>query len=488
MFALYPGASGLQAHGEAMTVIGSNIANVNTTGYKNNRVNFQDMLATAVKGTRNKIGKGVNIVSAQGDFTQGNLEGTNQITDIALEGDGFFNLRDKFNKVTYTRAGAFKFNNEGFLVAQNGKFVLAREMNALTREAQGFPRPAKIVGLNDPPTPTGDGTNNTGIKIAANLNAEAEVPNVLFDPTNVQPDMFNSQSAVTVIDEKGAEHVLNVVFRKMPDQPPQVDAATGQPIPGTAARNRWQWYVVVPGAEVGAPPENLIAVGGGFLNFSDNGRMTGVTNGAFIEGRPAQVAPDGRLIPAQPPVLIEQPLSVNMDVAQVTLPFTDNPQVVGIDFGRGSNPLDPGDERTGLDGMTQFANEFNVVNLEADGSKSGALEAIDITGEGVITGQFSNGTIRPLFRLSVTKFINPQGLLRMGENEYQESVTSGKPITGHPKDGNFAGARARNLEKSNVDLSTEFVRMITTQRAFQANAKGITASDEMLADVVSMKR
>ena len=488
MFALYPGASGLNAYGEAMTVIGSNIANVNTTGYKTNRVNFQDMLSTAVKGTRNHIGKGVNIISTQGDFGQGSMQATSQITDMALEGDGFFNLTDRFGKTSYTRSGNFKFDKDGFLVAQNGKLVMAREVDQATGQAIGFPKGAKVVGLSDPPKATGDGTNDTGVKIRANLDAEAKVPNVVFDPTNVQAEMFNSQTSVTVIDEKGAEHVLNVVFRKLPDQPPQVDQATGQQIPGTGTRNRWQWYTVLPGGEVGAPPENLIAVGGGFMNFSENGRLLSVTNGSFIEGRPAQVTPDGRLIPPQPPVLVEQPLAANLSSPQVTLPFTDNPQVVGINFGLGSNPLDPADERTGLEGVTQFASQFKVVNVEADGYKAGSLESVDVTDEGVVTGQFDNGNIRSLYRLTVTKFVNNQGLKRKGENEYVESGDSGKPITGHPRDGTFGSLRSRNLEKSNVDMSTEFVRMIETQRAFQANAKGITASDEMLADLVSMKR
>jgi flagellar hook protein FlgE len=488
MFALNTGASGLNAFGEAMSVVGSNIANVNTTGYKTNRVNFQDLLATAVRGTQNKIGKGVRIVSAQGDFSQGSLETTNQITDLAMEGEGFFSLRDQFGQTTYSRAGNFTFNRDGFLVAQNGKYILAREMNPITKEVQGFPVRAKVIGVNDPPRATGDGTNDSGVRIQGNLNAEAETPNVPFDPTNVQSDMFNFQTAVTVFDELGGEHIINVVFRRQADQPPQVDAATGQPIAGTGRQNQWQWFVVVPGSEVGAPPENLIAVGGGFLKFSANGRMLGATNGTFVPAGQAQVGPQGQIIPPGPPQLVEQPLAVNVTVPQVTLPFTQNPQVVGLNFGQGSNPLDPADPRTGLDGITQFASESKVSNIEGDGHKAGSLESIDINNEGIISGQFDNGSIRPLFRVFLTKFVNNHGLLRVGENEFREALNSGRPIGGHPNDGVFGGVRSRNLEKSNTDLSTEFVRMIETQRAFQANAKGITASDEMLSDLVNMKR
>ncbi|HKI98941.1 MAG TPA: flagellar hook protein FlgE [bacterium] len=488
MFALNTGASGLNAFGEAMSVVGSNIANVNTTGYKTNRVNFEDLLSTAVRGTQNKIGKGVSIVSAQGNFSQGSLETTNQITDMALEGDGFFTLRDQFGQTSYTRAGNFKFDKDGYLVAQNGKYVMTRQVNPTTGEVEGFPVRAKVIGVNDPPKATGDGTNNSGVRVQANLNSEAKQPKVPFDPTNVQSDMFNFQTSVTVYDERGAEHVINVVFRKQADQPPQVNPANGQPIPNTGRQNQWQWYAVVPGSEVGAPPENLIAVGGGFLKFSSSGRLLSVTNGTFVPAGQAQVGPQGQLIPPGPPQLIEQPLRNGLKVAQVTLPFTQNPQVVGLNFGQGSNPLDPADTRTGLDGITQFASQSKVTNIEGDGHKAGSLESIDINNEGVISGQFDNGSIRPLYRMFLTKFVNDQGLLRLGENEYREAINSGKPIGGHPNDGVFGGIRARNLEKSNVDLSTEFVRMIETQRAFQANAKGITASDEMLADLVNMKR
>ena len=488
MFALNTGASGLNAFGEAMTVVGSNISNINTTGYKSNRVNFQDLLATAVRGTQDKIGKGVRIASAQGDFTQGSLETTNQVTDVALEGEGFFSLRDPFGQTSYSRAGNFKFNKDGFLVAQNGKFVMARAMNPVTREPQGFPTQAKVIGVNDPPAATGDGTNDTGVKVQGNLNSESESPKVPFDPTNVKSDMFNFQTAITVFDERGAEHIVNVVFRRQADQPPQVDAATGQPIPGTGRQNQWQWYVVVPGSEVGAPPENLIAVGGGFLKFTANGRLLSASNGTFVPAGQAQVGPQGQIIPPGPPVLVERALANGVTVPQVTLPFTTNPQVVGLNFGKGSNPLDPADPRTGLEGLTDFASESKVSNIEGDGHKSGTLESIDVNNEGIITGQFDNGSIRPLFRMTTTKFVNNNGLVRIGENEFRESLNSGRPITGHPNDGIFGGVRARNLEKSNVDLSTEFVKMIETQRAFQANAKGITASDEMLSDLVNMKR
>ena len=488
MFGMRAGASGLSSYGEGMSVVGSNIANVNTVGYKSNRVNFQDMLATNVRGTDTKIGKGVTIASVQADFQPGSMESSTQTTDLALEGDGFFTIKDKFGRTYYTRAGNFEFDKEGILITTNEERVMVRDMDPINNEPTGLPKAARLIGLPDPPKPTGHGSNNSGIQVIANMNADARVPDVQFDPTNVQSEMYNFSNSVTVVDERGGEHVVDIVFRKVPDSRPQVDPQTQQPIPGTARKNQWQWFMVVNASDVGGPPNRQIAVGGGFLRFTENGRLLETTNGAFVAPGPTQIGPQGQIIPPGPPVLVETALANGFDRPQVTLFFTDNPQTIGINFGSGSNPTDPNDRRTGLDGLTQFASEFNMEKITADGQRAGKLENFDITQDGVITGFFDNGTIKPLYRLYMTRFINNPGLIRAGDNRFLESRESGTPINGNANEGGFGGIKSRNLERSNVDLSQEFVKMIETQRAFQANAKIITTGDEMLADVVNMKR
>ncbi|MBI4084239.1 MAG: flagellar hook protein FlgE [Candidatus Lambdaproteobacteria bacterium] len=487
-FALRAGASGLTTYGEAMSVVGSNIANVNTTGYKHNRVNFQDLLATGVAGTTSKIGKGVKVSSVQSDFAQGNVESTTRLTDLAVQGEGFFTVRNKVGRVFYTRAGNFDFDKDGFLVTDTGEQVMVRDINAANGEAVGPLHGAKLVGISDPPQATGNGQNGTGLKIAANLNADGQPPALPFDPTNVQSEMYNFSTAVTVFDEKGGEHVLNLVFRKVPDQPPQINPATGQPTPGTGSKNSWQWYVVASGAEFGGPRDRSQAIGGGFLDFTENGRLIAASNGRFQVAGPGQVGPQGQIIPPGPPVLVRAPLAAGVETPQVTLPFAERPQVIGLFFGKGSNPTDPNDQRTGLDGVTQFSSASKVSRIEGDGHRSGNMEDFDIAINGTIMGRFDNGTIRPVARVVLTRFVNSVGLLRSGDSKYEESISSGRPIQGAPTEGGFGSIAVRNLEKSNVDLANEFVRMIETQRAFQANAKSITTSDEMLADVVSMKR
>lgn len=488
MFALKTGASGLTTYGEAMTVVGSNIANVNTLAYKSSRVNFQDILATSIGGVNTKIGKGVRIGSIQPDFSQGNLTPTSMMTDLAIDGEGFFTVRDELGRTFYTRAGNFQFDKEGFLVTPNGSFLLVRDVDPATEQATGLPHAAKLLGFNSPPEATGDGTERSGVNLRVNLDAESELREVQFDPTNVQAEMYNFSTTVTVHDQNGGEHVMNIVFRKQADVPAQIDPATGQEIPGTGVRNRWAWYAVSDAAEFGGTPGVLVATSGGFLNFTDNGRLIDATNGRFVQPAPGAIGPDGQLIPPGPPVLIEQPLQVGFDVPQATLPYENLPLVVGLDFGEGSNPDDPTDLRTGLEGFTQFSGDSKVFSLDADGFQAGSLEDIEITRDGVVVGRFDNGNNRPLFRIMLTRFISEQNLLRRGETLFEESLTSGQPINGNANEGAFGAVRAQNLERSNVNLATEFVSMIETQRAFQANAKSITTSDEMMADLVALKR
>ncbi|MDH4121333.1 MAG: flagellar hook protein FlgE [Deltaproteobacteria bacterium] len=488
MFALHTGASGLTTYGEAMTVTGSNIANVNTLGYKGNRVNFHDMVATGIRGTDAKVGKGVMIGSVQADFSQGNMQGTTQTTDMALDGDGFFTVKDPAGRTFYTRAGNFRYDDKGYLATTEGQQVLGWQVDPATGENLGFAKPMQLVGFSDPPKATGDGMNGTGVTLAANLDADATIRETEFDPTNVQSDMYNFSSTVNVVDANGSEHTMNVVFRRLKDQPAQIDPATGQAIPGTAHTNRWAWYVVTNAGEFGGTPGVNIALGGGFADFTSNGRLLKVTNGRFVQPPPPAGTPAGQPVLPQPPVLVESPVDPNIGMPQVTLPYGENPMIVGINFGKGSNPMDPMDARTGLDGLTSFSSESKILKLESDGRKAGILEDIEVGKDGTVQGHFDNGQVRSLYRLQLTRFVNPGDLLRKGENMFEESITSGKPLQGSGGKGGFGNVRTRNLERSNIDLAHEFVKMIETQRAFQSNAKSITTSDEMLQDLVSMKR
>lgn len=484
---LYTGASGVKTYSGAMTVTGSNIANVNTTGYKRTRANFEDILATSVQGAEQKIGKGVTIASIDTVHAQGTFENSELNTDMAVDGDGFFIAKDKFGKEYFTRDGKFKYDKEGYLTNTRGKYIQVKMVDGVENKSVGPLTKIKLMNVVDNPKPTGTGsTKGTGIQVSANINSEAKEPSLPFNKDNVKGEMYNFSTSVTVHDALGKKHVVTMAFRKKTDLPLQIDPATNQPVPGTGVKNRWEWYSIVPGADIegGGSGAKMQAVGGGFLQFSDDGRLLEATQGDFVQ--PALAAPGAQPGLAQ---LVDQGV-VNDGRPQATTRFVgmDTEQTIGFDFGLGSNPNDLADKRTGLDGVTQFASGNKVISLNADGNESGVLQDFSIDDTGLIMGQFDSGVTRGIARVQLGKFASESSLQRVGDNLFIESYKSGKPVVGDPGGGGLGNVRGKTLEKSNVDLANQFVKMIENQRAFQANAKTVTTSDEMVSELVNMKR
>ena len=225
-----------------MQVTGNNISNVNTFGFKRNIIAFEDLLGNDYPQGRSftKVSNGVKIGSVEMEVSQGALESTQLTTDLAIAGGGYFTVIDPSTSNEYfTRNGQMSYDKDGFLATPRGYRVHALEVARITKESKGLPGSLKILGLVDPPQPSGDGRNNTGMKIAANLDANAVVKDVPFDPTNVRDTMYNFATSTTVYDQYGNTHTASVVFRKRPDLPEQVDAGTGLPIPGSGVRNQW---------------------------------------------------------------------------------------------------------------------------------------------------------------------------------------------------------------------------------------------------------
>ncbi len=485
---LYTGASGVQTQTDSMTVTGSNIANVNTIGYKHNRVNFQDLLSTSMAGNK-KIGKGAKIANIQNIQTQGSFEVTELETDVAIDGNGFFTVKDKNDEIFYTRAGQFTFDDNGDLTTQNGMFLQVRDVDPETGETIGDMKKINILYQLDPPTPTGDGiAEDGGVIIKANLNSNTKVPKIPMDYENVRAEMYNYSTSVTVYDNKGNERSIQVVFRKLEDKPPNIDPLTGQPIPETSYKNRWEWLVLAPGEILEETlPGVLKAVGGGFLEFTDDGRMIQNIPGEFRipplpPGAPPGTPPNPKQL-AERPIVPDQPPQINFNFIGA-----GDAQTIGFKFGAGKNPDDPEDTRSGMDGITQFASDFKVHHANADGMKAGKLESIYIRNDGTIDGAFDSGRVKALGRVFLSDFKAREKLDIKGENLYKRSHLSGPAIINDPGKSGLGTVHSKTLEHSNVELSTEFVKMIEGQRAFQANAKTITTSDEILADLVQMKR
>jgi len=413
MRSLFAGVSGLQNHQVRMDVIGNNIANVNTIGFKYSRATFKEALsqtlaaASAPQGNRGgvnaqQVGLGSRLGSIDVIHTQGGTQSSSSETDLAIEGDGFFILVDG-DKRYYTRAGMFEFDGTGTLVSKlNGLPVL------------GFlPDATGVISSNS--------TQLTKIQISEavrSITPQATSEVVLSG--NISSALNDGESVVriaTVYDVNGDTHRVLVTFTKQ-------------------STNNWTWSARL------EEDDPSVSRGSGTIVFNDNGTIDSGQSGTVT-------------IPASALPLVEY----------TDLEFTLN-----------------------LNGVRQFADETSVVVLRQNGLPKGELDGISIDRSGVLIGSYSNGLIKELGQIALARFENPPGLLKVGDTMFAESVNSGNAVIGLANTSGLGAIMSNSLEMSNVDLSNEFTEMIITQRGFQANSRIITSADEMLQELVNLKR
>ncbi len=423
---MYTGASGLQAHGDAMQVIADNIANVNTVGFKSSRSNFSEVLGGVIG--RSRAGRGAIVASLQTNFTQGSLLGTGVATDLAIRGEGFFvvdGTHDGVRGTYFTRAGQFTLDGEGFMVTDNALKV------------QGYPVDSNgsvVNSLGDlrlemnsiPPAPT------ASVEVMANLDADALVNPAPFDITDPNGTSDFSTS-MTTYDSLGRPHQLQFYFKKLAEVPtPQ-----------------WEVNVVTDAADINPPPAGQFALlGSGTLDFN--------TDGSLANNTLTTVTANWMGAAAAP---------------------------IALDFGNGT--VGGG---SGVDGLTTYASPSATTFLSQDGFGSGDIAGLQIGEDGLVEGLFTNGQRRALGQIATARFASNEGLERRGAGLYAEAVKSGAPVVGTASSGGRGSIAAGTLEASNVDLATEFVTMISTQRGFQSNSRTITTADDMLSEVVQLKR
>ena len=419
---LWTGISGLDANGAAMGIIGNNIANVNTIGFKGSTAAFSDILSQTLTGTNgtNQIGRGVKLDAVQTQFLQGSFETTGNATDMAIDGNGFFIVRKPDGGQYYTRAGQFIIDDDGYLVNPDNLVVQGYAIDANGDVATKLSDINLSKSISNPKI-------TSKVNLSVNLDATSQVPTTAWNLANLSSDMYNYTTSVTVYDSLGGAHPVSIYFVK-----------TGA--------NAWTAHYVYTD-NTGAQQE----AGTQDLSFGTDGSLT-TDNEAPINF--ANLA-DG----------------------------ATTPQPITFDYGDGT-----AGGGTGLDQTTQFSSP-SVTNLvNQDGYQSGSLLSVTVDLDGVITGLFSNGQTRQIAQMALADFASPWGLTKMGGNLYAESHASGQPVINKPGTGGVGTIHSNALEQSNVDLAAEFVKLITTQRGFQANSKIITTSDEMLADVVNLKR
>lgn len=439
---LFSGVSGLNANGNAMSVIGNNIANSNTIGFKASRTVFGDLLSSQVSGSggTSQVGRGVGLSVVDNIFSQGTFENTELNTDLAIEGPGFFIVSDpSTGNVTnnFTRAGSFRFDGDGFLVNPEGYNLMGYELD-LKGNTFGDLTPVQANTQSFTAAgPTGNVTYNTNLDSDSQAIAIVAPATTAFDPTD-PTGTSSSATSIRLFDSLGSTHLMSTYFTKN-------------------ANNSWEWNSVIDGGEItGGIPGTLAVVGSGTLGFDPSGLLTTIDGNALYNaaGDPIIPAPA-----AQTTANILQWSNGSMQTQQVTF-----------------------DMQT-----TQYASPSVVVSQEQDGFGTGSLVKLNIDEDGNVVGNFSNGQPRKLMRLALAKFTNPGAMDKIGSNMWAVSTNSGPAVVGTVGSG-VGNIFTNALEQSNVDLAQEFVKMITTQRGFSANSKTITTTDEMLAEVINLKR
>ncbi len=435
MTALYTAISGLNANGVSLSVIGDNVANMNTIGFKASRVAFGDVLSQLITGIAgdSQVGRGVMVTEVAPLFTQGSFETTASALDLAIDGNGFF-IVQKDGVRYYTRAGQFSIDRNGYIVNPDGLVLQGYQVDS-SGNITGSIADLQIATQQIPANMT------TQVEIAMNLDPtvtgydpatftlDGNGDGIADDPTN-----YNFTTQVTVYDSQGGAHSVTCYFIKDINNP-----------------NQWVVHYVY---DDPANPGQLLDAGTQTLVFGTNGEL------------------------------------VNDNSATTTINFNWGggvlaPQSITFNYGTGTGETPPG---TGLDLSTQFAGEFAVLKLSQDGYPAGSLKNLNISEDGTILGIFTNGQTRTIGRVALAKFAAPTELVKMGRNLYAESYASGQPIVGAANTGGLGRVLSNTLELSNVDLAEEFVKMITAQRGFQANSKVITTTDSLLQELVNLKR
>jgi len=411
---LFAGMVGLNVNSTSMTVLGDNISNVNTTGFKSNRSSFANILSSSLAGSvSSDVGRGVQFQGTTPMWTQGTIENTNNPTDMAINGSGFFVVQDDTGANYYTRAGEFTFDRNGDLVNMSGLYV------------QGY----EVTGTNP------DGSLILGAVTNINASAQGASPPVATDSLSLDvnldsatADLGTYATTTTVYDSLGNAIPLTLTFTKSVAPPDNTWTVTPS-VPPTVAAAATMTNATLTFDVNG----NLQAGGGGKV----------ITISGFVNGA-------------------ADPQDITWDVYDAT----------GASDGS----------------LTQYSSPSGTTFQTQNGYPSGTLRTVDVNEEGVVTGSYSNGQLTPLFQLTMADFPSYYGLTKMGKNLYSESLESGPALYGTPQSGRLGSISTSAIEMSNVDLAAEFIKMITTQRAFQANSRVITTSDEILNELINLKR
>lgn len=416
------GVTGLHAAGQSMSVIGDNIANAGTSGYKKSRAEFQDLLSKSLKGIDggDQVGSGTKLAHVTPQYTQGSINRTENITDVAINGNGFFTVEAPFGNA-FTRDGSFHFDKEGFLINGDGyKVVGFQAENGVLTNKKGA---IKLGNTTIPAKATDE------VKLSMNLDSRAKVQQ--FNPQN--PDKTSSfNTSFSVYDNVGTQRLITLYFNKASD-------------------GLWEYHAMVDGKDAqGGIDGQMVEMANGQVQFNEKGVLQLETQGLNSFNFNNGAAPN---------------------------------QQIAFDFG--SSVTEGGD---GKDAATQYGSDSTVARHTQNGYEAATLGSLSFNDEGQLTAAYDNGVVLDVAQLAIAKFENNEGLFKTGKNLFKETRKSGQAALGKPGVDGRGEVLSKSIELSNVDIASEFIDLMNAQRNFQANTRTISTSDQMLQEVLNIKR
>lgn len=460
--AMLAGVSGLISNSSALAAISDNIANVNTVGYKRNAVNFTNVVTSQSAGGRYSAG-GVQGKSTQYVSQQGLLQASASSTDIAISGDGFFVVSDSntASGSAFTRAGGFQVDADGFLKNTGGFYLQGWPVDA---NGDTDANPSDLTRLSAINVKNLGATvkPSTEVQITANLNADQPVSAGLatynattnsmsaYDPatsTGTKPD-FTVQ--MNVVDSQGGSHTIAVSFLK------------------TATANQWRSEIyAVPASDVtSTAPLAAGQIRSGIVAFTPSGAIDMANTTLFASTTDPQInlAASDSAVPAAGAAKWATALGIAA-------------QDLSFDIGQ-----------NGAGGFSQLASPSTVKTVSTNGAGVGEVTGVEISDDGFVSAVFDNGEVRKLAQIAVATFPNADGMRAITGNAYTASINSGTFSLKRPGEGGAGDVAGSSLEASTVDLSSEFTGLITTQRAYSASSKIIMTADQMMEELLSIKR
>jgi flagellar hook protein FlgE len=506
--AFYTALSGLSVNSANLSVIGNNLANLNTIGFKGTSSTFEDLFSTtlgasAFQGNGNpmQVGLGAQVAAVMQNFGQSTFQSTSNVTDMAIQGNGFFYLRLANGGFGHSRAGNFTIDQFGYVLDPAGNKLQGynRNSDAVIDETMG----SEDIRLPIGETITARATAK--IQVTTNLNATDQPPN----------DRYTT--SVQVYDSLGERHTILITYEK------NKTFAPGPPPVTTIEDNQWRFWVWAPDAlspEDSAhpgtalkngPPTDAInetngtdywALAEGVVHFDASGKMVGMDDNSM------DMATLGGLT-FLPPYSVSPFLDAFADTDYLAYDSNRNDFLGGSNAGD-FNPMIPVKWKNGSSSnafswsvntgglasgggkpnflITQTASASGTTNSQQNGYGAGTIQGLTVDQQGYIIGTFTNGQTYPLARVALSIFTNNHGLQKIGENIWKETLASGPANIGTANDVGRGSVLGAHLEMSNVDVADEFTRLIITQRGYQANSRIVTTSDEMMQETLNLKR